>query len=68
MITWDSLMLLHMRRSVDQTLDRFMWRTQTIGDGLVPARALASDALVHDRAILRTQFVDDLADPVQMRV
>ena len=68
MIASDNRMLQHMRYPVGETLDRFMWRTQTIGDGLVPARALASDALVYDRAILRTQFVDDLADPVQMRV
>ena len=57
-------MLLHMRAPVDDTLDRFMWRTQTKGEAVVPGSGLTSETLVHDRAILRTQFVDDLVDPV----
>ena len=37
MIAWDSLMLLHVRHSVDETLDRFTWQAQTMGEGVVPA-------------------------------
>ena len=36
-IAWDNRMLLHMRHPVDDTLDRFMWRTQTKGEVVVPA-------------------------------
>ena len=38
-VAWDNRMLLHMRHPVDENLDRFMWRTQTKGEAVVPARA-----------------------------
>ena len=34
-VVWDNRMLLHMRYPVDQTKDRFMWRTQTKGEAVV---------------------------------
>ncbi len=34
-VVWDNRMLLHMRYPVDETLDRFMWRTQTKGEAVV---------------------------------
>jgi hypothetical protein len=30
-------MMLHMRHQVDESLDRFMWRTQTTGEAVIPA-------------------------------
>lgn len=38
-VVWDNRMLLHMRHPVDEKLDRFMWRTQTKGEAVVPASA-----------------------------
>jgi len=34
-VVWDNRMLMHMRYPVDQTKDRFMWRTQTKGEAVV---------------------------------
>lgn len=36
-VAWDNRMMLHMRHPVDETLDRFMWRTQTKGEAVIPA-------------------------------
>lgn len=36
-LAWDNRMLMHMRYPVDPTLNRFMWRTQTRGEAVVPA-------------------------------
>ena len=29
--------MLHMRHPVDESLDRFIWRTQTKGEAVIPA-------------------------------
>ncbi len=34
-VVWDNRMLLHMRHPVDESRDRFMWRTQTKGEAVV---------------------------------
>ncbi len=36
-VVWDNRMLLHKRFPVDESLDRFMWRTQTKGEAVVAA-------------------------------
>lgn len=36
-VVWDNRMLLHMRYPVDEGAARFMWRTQTKGEAVVPA-------------------------------
>ncbi len=36
-IVWDNRMLMHMRHPVDDSEIRFMWRTQTKGEAVVPA-------------------------------
>lgn len=36
-VAWDNRMMLHMRHPVDPGLARFMWRTQTKGEAVVPA-------------------------------
>ncbi|MBG05733.1 MAG: hypothetical protein CMM59_16845 [Rhodospirillaceae bacterium] len=36
-VAWDNRMMLHMRHPVDESLDRFMWRTQTKGEAVIPA-------------------------------
>lgn len=36
-VVWDNRMLLHMRYPVDESLNRFMWRTQTKGEAVIPA-------------------------------
>ena len=36
-VAWDKRMMLHMRHPVDEMFDRFMWRTQTKGEAVVPA-------------------------------
>ena len=35
-VAWDNRMMLHMRHPVDESLDRFMWRTQTKGEAVIP--------------------------------
>ena len=37
-VAWDNRAMLHMRHPVDESLTRFMWRTQTRGAPVVPAR------------------------------
>ena len=36
-VVWDNRMLLHMRHPVAENENRFMWRTQTKGEAVVPA-------------------------------
>lgn len=36
-VAWDNRMMLHMRSPVDTSKARFMWRTQTKGEGVIPA-------------------------------
>lgn len=36
-VAWDNRMLLHMRTPFDETKARFMWRTQTKGEAVIPA-------------------------------
>lgn len=36
-VVWDNRMMLHMRTPFDETKARFMWRTQTKGEAVVPA-------------------------------
>jgi taurine dioxygenase len=36
-VAWDNRMMLHMRSPVDTSKARFMWRTQTKGEGVVSA-------------------------------
>ena len=36
-VVWDNRMLLHMRHPMDNSKARFMWRTQTKGEAVVPA-------------------------------
>jgi taurine dioxygenase len=36
-VVWDNRMLLHKRFPIDESLDRFMWRTQTKGEAVVAA-------------------------------
>jgi len=36
-VVWDNRMLLHMRHPVDEKHNRFMWRTQTKGEAVIPA-------------------------------
>lgn len=36
-VVWDNRMMLHMRTPFDDTKARFMWRTQTKGEAVVPA-------------------------------
>ena len=36
-VVWDNRMLLHMRYPVDESQDRFMWRTQTKGEAVISA-------------------------------
>ena len=36
-VVWDNRMLLHMRHPVDEQHNRFMWRTQTKGEAVIPA-------------------------------
>jgi taurine dioxygenase len=38
-VVWDNRMMLHMRAPFDETKARFMWRTQTKGEAVVPATA-----------------------------
>jgi len=38
-VVWDNRMMLHMRTPFDETKARFMWRTQTKGEAVVPASA-----------------------------
>ena len=38
-VVWDNRMMLHMRTPFDETKARFMWRTQTKGEAVVPAQA-----------------------------
>ena len=35
-VVWDNRMLMHMRHPVDQEQNRFMWRTQTKGEAVIP--------------------------------
>ena len=35
-VVWDNRMMLHMRTPFDETKARFMWRTQTKGEAVVP--------------------------------
>ena len=35
-VVWDNRMLIHMRHPVDQEQNRFMWRTQTKGEAVIP--------------------------------
>ena len=35
-VVWDNRMLLHSRRPMDDSKNRFMWRTQTRGEPVVP--------------------------------
>ncbi len=37
-VVWDNRMLLHMRTPFDDSKARFMWRTQTKGEAVIPAR------------------------------
>lgn len=36
-VAWDNRMMLHMRTPFDESKARFMWRTQTKGEAVVPA-------------------------------
>lgn len=36
-VAWDNRMMLHMRHPVDTSQARFMWRTQTKGEAVIPA-------------------------------
>ena len=36
-VGWDNCVMLHMRHPVDESLDRFIWRTQTKGEAVIPA-------------------------------
>jgi taurine dioxygenase len=36
-VAWDNRMMLHMRHPVDESQARFMWRTQTKGEAVIPA-------------------------------
>ncbi len=36
-VAWDNRVMLHMRHPVDESLDRFIWRTQTKGEAVIPA-------------------------------
>ena len=36
-VVWDNRMLLHSRRPMDHSKNRFMWRTQTRGEPVIPA-------------------------------
>lgn len=36
-VVWDNRMMLHMRTPFDETKARFMWRTQTKGEAVIPA-------------------------------
>lgn len=38
-VVWDNRMLLHMRTPFDESKARFMWRTQTKGEAVIPAQA-----------------------------
>ena len=38
-VVWDNRMMMHMRHPVPNGEARFMWRTQTKGEAVVPARA-----------------------------
>ena len=38
-VAWDNRMMMHMRHPVEETAARFMWRTQTKGESVVPATA-----------------------------
>jgi alpha-ketoglutarate-dependent taurine dioxygenase len=35
-VIWDNRMMLHMRYPVDESQSRFMWRTQTRGEAVIP--------------------------------
>lgn len=37
-VVWDNRMLLHMRHPMDNAKARFMWRTQTKGEAVIPAQ------------------------------
>ena len=39
-VVWDNRMLMHMRHPFDESKARFMWRTQTKGEAVIPARPL----------------------------
>jgi len=45
-VAWDNRMMLHMRHPVDETLNRFMWRTQTKGKVFIPAKAKCVGSLL----------------------
>ena len=36
-VVWDNRMLMHMRHPFDESKARFMWRTQTKGEAVIPA-------------------------------
>ena len=38
-VAWDNRLMLHMRTPIDETKARFMWRTQTKGEAVIPATA-----------------------------
>ncbi len=38
-VVWDNRMMMHMRKPFDESKARFMWRTQTKGEAVVPSEA-----------------------------
>jgi len=36
-VVWDNRLMMHMRYEMDDSLARFMWRTQTKGEAVIPA-------------------------------
>lgn len=38
-VVWDNRMMMHMRKPFDESKARFMWRTQTKGEAVIPTEA-----------------------------